>query len=88
MLFQVALFKEIETVLRNKKIFLTVNMFSGNKRSLDTSMYGNALRGLAMEEAKEVPADFNIGIFELENGKQRDGPVYLPINYFHIFDHE
>ena len=51
-------------------------------------MYGNALRGLAMEEAKEVPADFNIGIFELENGKQRDGPVYLPINYFHIFDHE
>ena len=72
--------------MSKKCLLIIVDMFSGNKRSLDLSLYGNTLNDFAMKPAEEVPEDFKIGIFKLENGKT--GPLYLPINYFHIFDHE
>ena len=54
---------------------------------MDLSLYSRFLSSV-----KSVPMpklnDFNFGILELEHGSNKRPPNFLPLNYFHIFEHE
>ena len=51
---------------------------------MDLSLYSRFLSSV-----KSVPLpklnDFNFGILELEHGSNKN---FLPLNYFHVFEHE